>query len=251
MPKRTNDYQKLILAINKHFVSKSATVTESAMLYDASTEQYREIDILIEDNIGGIKVRVVVECTAVKRPLTVAKLDEIIAKHKDCGVNKTVIVSKSGFANTTTIKAQKIGVELITYEASIQKDWPAEFDMLSAVKPFHISYELISPVQLTLVEGESLEGFNGEEDPYVIEHDEVLSALLFRLLHFEQTESNLPPYLSLDKAEKNGVRFSKKWDFEPPITLKSKSVAEAIVIGIQPSFLFRKKALYGELKAGK
>lgn len=91
MPKRTNEFQKLILAINNHITSKSAKVTESAMLFDPITEQDREIDILIEDEIGGYKLRIGVECTTVKRLLTVGQLDGILAKHKDNCVNKRAL----------------------------------------------------------------------------------------------------------------------------------------------------------------
>lgn len=250
MPKRTNEFQKLILAINNHIASKSAKVTESAMLFDPITEQDREIDILIEDEIGGYKLRIGVECTTVKRPLTVGQLDGLLAKHKDCGINKSVIVSKSGFASTTIKKANKLGVEVISYEAALEKDWPSEFQILSGIKPFHVSCELISDLQLTLVKGSTLDGFLSGENPLVIEHQMALAEFLLDLLRRETNELMIPPYLNALEAEKKGVIFPKTWSFNPPVTLKSRNGNKAKILSAEPRYLYRRVKLVGSLKAG-
>jgi hypothetical protein len=250
VPKRTNEFQKLILAINNHFASKSAKVTESAMLFDPSTEQDREIDILIEDEIGGYKVRIGVECTTVKRPLSVGQLDGLLAKHKDCGINKSVIVSKSGFARTTIRKANKLGVEVISYKAALEKDWPSEFKILSGIKPFHVSCELMPDLPLILVKGSTLDGFLSDENPLVVEHQMTLAEFLLDSLRSETNELMIPPYLNTEQAEKNGVLFSKTWSFNPPVTLKSKNGNEAKILSAEPSYMYRRVQLIGDLKAG-
>jgi hypothetical protein len=250
LPKRTNEFQKLILAINNHFASKSAKVTESAMLFDPSTEQDREIDILIEDEIGGYKLRIGVECTTVKRPLSVGQLDGLLAKHKDCGINKSVIVSKSGFASTTLRKANKLGVEVISYEAALEKDWPSEFQILSGFKPFHVSCELMSDLPLTLVKGSNLDGFRNGENPLVIEHQMEFAEFLLELLRRETNELMIPPYLNADEASKKGVIFLKTWSFDPPVTLKSQNGTVAKVLSAEPCYLYRRVPLVGNLKAG-
>jgi hypothetical protein len=250
MPKRTNEFQRLILSINNHFASKSAKVTESAMLFDPTTEQDREIDILIEDEIGGYKLSIGVECTTVKRPLSVGQLDGLLAKHKDCGINKSVIVSKSGFASTTIKKAKKLGVEVISYEAASEKDWPSEFQILSGIKPFHVSCELISDLPLTLVKGSSLDGFLSGENPVVIEHQMALAEFLLDLLRRETNELMIPPYLNAEEAEKKGVIFPMTWSFNPPVTIKSLNGNKAKILSAEPSYLYRRVQLVGNLKAG-
>jgi hypothetical protein len=250
MPKRTNDYQKLVLAVNMHFASKSAKVTESAMLYDASSEQDREIDILLEDDIGGIKILVGVECTAGKRPLTVAKLDEIIAKHKDCGVNKTVIVSKFGFANTTAIKAQKVGVDLISYEAALQKNWSVEFDILAGIQPYHTFCELLPDLSITTAKETSLVDFDLRGDPIVVGSDMTLSSYIMELLALNTGGLMLPPYLNAENAATGGVIFSQSWVFQNRITIKDKSGRKVEVIAAKTEFIYRRHPLSGDLKAG-
>jgi hypothetical protein len=61
MPRRTNIFQKLILLLNEQ-LSGEASVTESAELQDAVTGEHREVDILIQGNIGDYIAIVAVEC---------------------------------------------------------------------------------------------------------------------------------------------------------------------------------------------
>lgn len=250
MPKRTNEYQRLILAINNHFASQSAKVVESAMLYDPTSEQDREIDILIEDKVGGYTMKVGIECTETKRPLTVAKLVELVDKHQCVGINKTVIVAKSGFAGSTTIKAEKLGVDLISYEAALEKDWPKEFQILSCVKPFHMSCELSVDLPLTIEKGSSLDGLQPREDYLVLEHNCTLSDLLFGLLKIETGGTMLPPYLNPEQTGKKPISFTKSWFFEPAITLKSKKGKVVRVMSAHPTYLYSRVPLFGKFKGG-
>ncbi|MDW7549821.1 restriction endonuclease [Pseudoalteromonas peptidolytica] len=250
MPKRTNEYQKLILAINKHFASESATVTESAMLYDPSSEQDREIDILIEQKESGYDFKIGVECTTVKRPLTVGKLDEIIAKHKECGINKTVIVSKSGFASTTKTKAKKLHVQLISYEAALEKDWPAEFSVLSNIKPYHISCDLLPDLVITLADGSTTADFDFTCDPTVTKYGITLSVYLMQLLAKDTNEEMLPPYLNDEKAVTEGVAFTQNWGFDEGIVVKDSNGKEVELAGAKAKFIYRQKALSGDMHTG-
>lgn len=65
MPKRTNEFQKLILLVRKHS-AEGSKVTESKFLADSKGNQ-REVDICIESNIDGIPVTISIECTNEKR----------------------------------------------------------------------------------------------------------------------------------------------------------------------------------------
>ena len=251
MPKRSNEYQKLILAINNHFSSGTSKVTESAMLYDPKSEQDREIDILIEEEVSGFTLNIGIECTAVKRPLTVEKLVGLADKHRDCGINKTVIVSKSGFAKTTIKKAKDMNVELISYEAALEKDWPEEFTDLAKIIPYHKYCEVLPELSLTYTEGSCLDGFEAQEDPLVLEYKLRLTKFLLFLLEEETEGAMLPPIFSHEHAEKEGITFSKKWFFEPPITLRAKSGSKVKVIRMEPSYFYKRTKLIGDFKAGK
>lgn len=134
MPKRTNEYQKLILAINQHLASSDAIVTESRMLWDALSEQNREIDILIEDNSGPYKVTIGIECTAKSRPVGVPTMEQLINKHKSVGIQKTVIVSKSGFAVSAKKYAKKMQIDAISFGQALTKPWPSYLNKAKNVR---------------------------------------------------------------------------------------------------------------------
>jgi len=70
MPKRSNEFQRLIYLIQKQ-VSPNASVNESKLLLDDRSRAKTEVDIVIESEIAGISIVVGVECTASQRPATV------------------------------------------------------------------------------------------------------------------------------------------------------------------------------------
>ncbi len=57
MPKRTNDFQKLVRLIQQAFAPKGATVTESAMEPVPGFKNPREIDILVQTQVGPYRTR--------------------------------------------------------------------------------------------------------------------------------------------------------------------------------------------------
>ncbi|MGB1201707.1 MAG: restriction endonuclease [Cognaticolwellia aestuarii] len=134
VPKRTNEYQKLILAINQHLAPSNAKVTESKMLYDPISEKNREIDILIEDNSGPYTFKIGIECTAKSRPIGVPALEQLITKHKNVGIHKTVIVSKSGFAVSAQKFAKKNQIDAISFGQALSQSWPSFLNKVKDVQ---------------------------------------------------------------------------------------------------------------------
>jgi hypothetical protein len=61
MPKRRNEFQKLILLV-KQQITENATVTESKMLTDRVTGTEREVDGCIESSISGHSILISIEC---------------------------------------------------------------------------------------------------------------------------------------------------------------------------------------------
>jgi hypothetical protein len=70
MPKRSNDFQKLVFAVKKA-VDKEVIVRESEMVPDRATGGLREVDVYIEEVVAGHKVIVCVECIDEDRPASV------------------------------------------------------------------------------------------------------------------------------------------------------------------------------------
>jgi len=122
VPKRTNRFQKLALWIQGQ-LSDDAIVTESASVLDRSTGQHAEVDILIESTMAGHQVHVGIECTSTRRRATVEWVREMIGKHQTLAIDKTVLVSESGFTREAIRRAGAAGVAAISMAEAGGRDW--------------------------------------------------------------------------------------------------------------------------------
>lgn len=122
MPKRTNFFQKLIYQLHKQLAG-NAVVTESKMLIDKETGSQVEVDIVIESNVGLVPITIGIECTSKSRPATLEWYRQLVQKHADLPISKTVLVSESGFTKDVYKKAKISNVELLTLEEAMDTRW--------------------------------------------------------------------------------------------------------------------------------
>jgi hypothetical protein len=122
VPRRTNDFQRLVFLI-QHQLADGATVTESKLLPDIHSGRLVEVDIVVQGNIADVYVVVGIECTSGKRPATVEWVNETVGKHADLHVDKTVLVSASGFSTEALAKAAKHNIEAISLVEAKKRDW--------------------------------------------------------------------------------------------------------------------------------
>lgn len=123
MPKRTNDFQTLVTAIETCLAEASSKVTESAMLQDRVTGQLREVDTLIEGQIDGRQVVVGLECRDHGRPQDVTWIEQVIGKYQDLPVDMVIAVSKSGFSEPALKKAAHYDILTLTPDDADNLDW--------------------------------------------------------------------------------------------------------------------------------
>lgn len=112
MPKRTNNFQKIVFLVKKH-VSDGAMVTESKYLKDSITGTDREVDICIESSVAGHQITVSIECMDHNRKATVKWVEEMKAKHERLATDKLVLVSSSGFSEEATAIARTYRIETV------------------------------------------------------------------------------------------------------------------------------------------
>lgn len=141
MPARSNAFQRLVRAIQGH-LSRGGTVTESRILQDRDTGSPVEVDIVIEEAVGGHKVLIGVECTAGKRKATIEWYREMRGKHADLPIAKTVLVSESGFTREVYKKAKKDDVTLLTLGEAQNFKWQALFGKLKGGTVADVSFSL-------------------------------------------------------------------------------------------------------------
>ncbi|MCP3943531.1 MAG: hypothetical protein GY710_18925 [Desulfobacteraceae bacterium] len=61
MPKRSNDFQKLVLRIYSALSGANSSVEESVLLSEKNSSAKREVDVLVTSTVAGHNVRVAVE----------------------------------------------------------------------------------------------------------------------------------------------------------------------------------------------
>jgi hypothetical protein len=96
MPKRTNKFQKEVLALASQ-VANGTGVEESSELTDLLTGGSREVDITVEGSLAGHKIRIGIEARAVRRAADLTWVEQMKAKHERLPTNLLVLVSRSGF----------------------------------------------------------------------------------------------------------------------------------------------------------
>jgi hypothetical protein len=134
MTKQTNEFQQLMHYIYSQMSSEGSNVTESAPLKERTTGAEREVDILIEVEVCGEKLRIAVECRDRARKDTIGWIDELIGKYQGLDVHKVVAVSRSGFSPEAAKKALANGIETRALEQALVTNWQEEFVRLGMAK---------------------------------------------------------------------------------------------------------------------
>lgn len=115
MPKRSNDFQKLVFLARKA-LAEGAVVTESKMMRHRLTKTPREVDVVVEGVVAGCRVFVSIECRDHARVADVTRVEQMITKHKYLATNALVLASKSGFTPDARKLAETHDVETVEYE---------------------------------------------------------------------------------------------------------------------------------------
>lgn len=76
----------------------------------------RELDVIVEGLVDGILRRVQIECrdyNPARRAIGIAQIDALESKHRDLGVDLSLLCSNSGFTDGAIRKAKRVGVGLV------------------------------------------------------------------------------------------------------------------------------------------
>lgn len=124
--KRTNDFQTLIYLVHSQLAPRGAKVVESDPVYDGA-HILREVDITIEQSIAGVARKAVIECRDRSRAASVQWIDEMVGKYQGADVSSITAVSKAGFSDNATKKAQHAGIRVLALERAISTNWVQYF----------------------------------------------------------------------------------------------------------------------------
>jgi hypothetical protein len=124
MPKRTNDFQKLVYLVRENLADGSK-VTESKLLRDRRTRSLREVDVCIEGIVAALPVVVSIECRDHKRVADVGWIDAMKAKHERLPTHALILASRSGFTPEALRVAVGYGIQTFTLETVETTDFPS------------------------------------------------------------------------------------------------------------------------------
>lgn len=113
MPKRSNSFQRLVTILHERLDS-SWNVTESKMFQDSLTGEAREVDIVLESNLGAHKIVLSIECRDHKRKADTPWVESMAKKHESLPTSKLVLWSASGFYKPAIRKAGKLNIDTVT-----------------------------------------------------------------------------------------------------------------------------------------
>lgn len=122
MPKRSNQFQRLVLLINDALAG-NVRVTESAMVTDKITGEKREIDILISTSVSGYKVRIGIEVNGHARKADSPWVESMHSKHTSLPTDKLILVAEAGFTAPALKKAAFYGIEAVAIDTALAADW--------------------------------------------------------------------------------------------------------------------------------
>jgi len=133
MPKRSNAFQELVALLERQLAPSGATVYESKMLKDTRTGEDREVDIVIDTEVGVHPLRIGIEVIDRKRPTSSPWIESIAKKHEDLPIDKSIVVSRSGFYHPASQKAQALKIDTLTLKEATDLDWKAKIDRVPSV----------------------------------------------------------------------------------------------------------------------
>jgi hypothetical protein len=142
MPKRTNDFQKLISMLTQ-LLGDNAVVEESKMLTDLASGEEREVDVYAEGTFAGHSVNIGIECRDHQRKQGVKWVEQMHSKHERLPTNLLILVSSSGFTSSAIAKANSDGIKTIA-PTQVDSDLATEVLASLGVTVWHITDATLS-----------------------------------------------------------------------------------------------------------
>ena len=126
MPKRTNEFQQIVLRIHAALAGTAATVEESVLLKEKNSDATREVDVLVSTSAAGHLIKVAVECRDNARDQDITWVDCLVGKYINLDVQKVVAVSHTDYSATAAQKAAQHNIELLTLKEAQGTDWASK-----------------------------------------------------------------------------------------------------------------------------
>jgi hypothetical protein len=131
MPRQGEDFNRLVAYLERAVADHTnVTIEIKKFVPDKVTGELREHDIVLTQRSPQRVTVTAIECRDRNRPVTVNQIEEFHTKCQDTGIDKRVIVSSTGFYNPARKKADRYGIDCLTFAQVEDVDWFGQREMI-------------------------------------------------------------------------------------------------------------------------
>jgi hypothetical protein len=147
------ELEYLVAMIQKQ-LSPDACVQHNVMLDGVDSETKRQIDVLVEQNIGQYTMQIVIDCKDYSKPVDVKGVEEFHGLVQDVRAHKGALVCPSGFTKSALRRAKKLQIDLYRPVSTGKHKWQASVtapvlcDFRSSYMSFGINCSAPKPMTL-------------------------------------------------------------------------------------------------------
>lgn len=147
------ELEYLVAMIQKQ-LSPDASVQHNVLLDGIDSETKRQIDVLVEQNIGQYTMRIVIDCKDYSKPVNVKGVEEFHGLVQDVRAHRGALVCPSGFTKSALKRAKKLQIDLYRPVSTGKHKWQAKVtapvlcDFRSSYMSFGISCSAPKPLTL-------------------------------------------------------------------------------------------------------
>jgi hypothetical protein len=116
--------EHLVVSIQQQ-LSPDATVSHNVKLDGVDSETKRQIDVLVEQNIGQYQMRIVIDCKDYSKPVDVKGIEEFHGLVQDVRAQKGALVCPSGYTKSAKRRAKKFQIDLYSPVDTDPHKWQA------------------------------------------------------------------------------------------------------------------------------
>ena len=116
--------EHLVVSIQQQ-LSPDATVSHNVKLDGVDSETKRQIDVLVEQNIGQYRMRIVIDCKDYSKPVDVKGIEEFQGLVQDVRAQKGALVCPSGYTKSAKRRAKKLQIDLYSPIDTDPHKWQA------------------------------------------------------------------------------------------------------------------------------
>lgn len=138
MTKSSVQLEQLVQKIQKQ-LAPQAEVLHNVKLPGRSSNEDRQIDVLVREKVGQYDINIIIECKDHKRPIDVKGVEEFAGLLNDVGAQKGVLVCPKGFSSTAKTRAADLQIDLYSpFDTDVHK-W-----QVSAAMPAVCSFKSVA-----------------------------------------------------------------------------------------------------------